>query len=262
MYGFVILDKPAGLTSHDCCEKVKQIVKAGKAGHAGTLDKNVTGVLMIAINNACKLMPLFERLNKTYEGTTHLHKDVSEKILKQKIKKFLGKIKQKPPRRSRVLRVEREREIYEFRILKKQGKDFSFIVKCEAGTYIRKLIDDLGKELYGAHLTQLRRIEQGPFKIKEAVKLEKINEKSIKSIEKTIKRLKLPSILLNKKSLEKLKQGKFLQASEFKTKGSFEKAQLLPCFCNKKLVALVKPFFGSEEIKKQKGYVLKPERII
>ncbi|MEM1536137.1 MAG: hypothetical protein QXQ82_03080 [Candidatus Pacearchaeota archaeon] len=263
--GFLILDKPPGITSHDCCQKVKEILKAKKAGHAGTLDINVTGVLIIAINEACKLMPLLSRLDKTYEGKAKLHKEVSLKKLKKAVKKFSGVIKQIPPRRSRVLRVERERRIYEFEILEKRKKDFIFLVKCEAGTYIRKLIHDLGKELGGAHLTALRRTQQGPYKITEAITLEQVEQKkenSLIEMEKMIERLNLPKIIVDKKSFEKLKQGKFLKAKEFKKQGVFEKEQILPCFYNKKIVALVKPFFSSQEIEKQKDYVLKPERII
>ena len=260
----IILDKSAGMTSFRACDMVRRKVKAKKAGHAGTLDPNVTGVLLIALNSATKLMPLFERLDKEYKGEAHLHKDVQVKKIKKAIKKkFLGKIKQIPPQKSRVKRQERERVIYEFKILRKEGKDIVFKVKCEAGTYIRKLIHDLGQELgCGAHMTKLRRINQGPFSEKKAVKFEKLNKKSIIAAEKLIP--KVSAIIFTKKEAEqKLKQGKFLIANDIKKiKGNFEKEKTVAVFTNKKVIALATPFFNSKKIKKEKGYVLKPKRII
>ncbi|MCS7134578.1 MAG: hypothetical protein NZ889_01830 [Candidatus Pacearchaeota archaeon] len=260
--GFIILDKPACLTSFECCEKIKQILDAKKAGHAGTLDMNATGILIVGINKACKLMPLLERLDKTYEGTAHLHKEVPLEKLRELVKNFVGKIKQIPPRRSRVARKERERFVYRFEILKKKNKKVFFLVSCEAGTYIRKLIHDFGKLFGGAHMTSLRRIKQGPFLEKEAIKLEDVSEERILSCEEIIKRLKLPKIIVDKKSLEKLKKGQFLFQKEFRKYGNFQANQLLPCFYNKKVVALVRPLFGSKEIKKIKDYVIRPDRIL
>jgi len=268
MNNVLILDKPAGLTSHDTCDKVKEILKSEKAGHAGTLDSNVTGVLLIALENATKIMPLLNRLDKEYEGKAYLHEDVSLENLKNIIQeKFLGKIKQIPPKRSRVKRQERERKIYEFKILEKQGRKLSFKVSCEAGTYIRKLIDDLGKALnIGAHMTELRRIKQGPFTIKESIKIEDLKTNKIKrsllTLTQVIKRLKLPYISVTKKSTEKLKKGMYLNAKEIKLTGKFKEQDILPALTSRKVIALVRIFFNSEEIKKQKSYVLKPERII
>ncbi|MCL6500948.1 MAG: RNA-guided pseudouridylation complex pseudouridine synthase subunit Cbf5 [Candidatus Pacearchaeota archaeon] len=261
---FIILDKPKGMTSFEACDTARKKVGAEKAGHAGTLDPNVTGVLLIALNKATKLMPLFERLDKTYEGKAHLHKDISLKEIEQVIKeKFLRKIKQVPPKKSRVARIEREREIYEFKILKKKDKDFWFRVSCQAGTYIRKLIHDVGQELgIGCHMTALRRIKQGPFAIEKSVTLEKLSEKDIIEAEKLIAKVS-PIIYIKKESLVRLRQGKFLFAKEIeKIKGKFEKGQVVAAFCNKEVIALVKPFFSSRELEKQEGFALKPERVI
>ena len=97
MDGFVFVDKPKGLTSFQVCEIVKRKLNAKKAGHAGTLDPNVTGLLIVALGKATKLMPLFLKLDKEYVGLAHLHKDVSLEKLDETIKKdFIGKIKQIP----------------------------------------------------------------------------------------------------------------------------------------------------------------------
>ena len=260
----IILDKPQGITSFTACDNVRKKLGAKKAGHAGTLDPNVTGVLIIALNSATKLMPLFNKLDKEYEGQAHLHKDIPLKKIKQIIKnKFLGKIMQLPPRKSRVKRQEREREIYKFKITKKKNQNIFFRVKCEAGTYIRKLIHDLGQELgCGAHMIELRRTKQGPFLIKQAIKFEKLTKKYIIPAEKIISKVS-PIVFLKKQGKEKLKQGKFLNAEDIiKISGKFEKEQIVAAFSNKKVIALVKPFFSSNKIKKQEDKVLKPERII
>lgn len=262
--GFIILDKPNGLTSQETVTKAKEKLNARKAGHAGTLDKNVTGVLLIGLNNATKLMPLIEALDKEYVGKAHLHKDVELKKLNEIInKKFIGKIKQVPPRKSRVARIERERKIYCFNIIKKENENFEFIIKCEKGTYIRKIMDDLGKEMkVGCQMTELRRTKQGPFSITESVKLENLNENNIIESEKIIERTSA-IVFVNNDAENKIKKGKFIEAEDIENiKGKFEKNQIVAIFNDNKVIALGKTFFNSEEIKKQKGFVMKPERII
>ena len=94
----------------------------------------------------------------------HLHKDVSEKEIRKVMNKFVGKIKQKPPVRSAVKRVERERTIYYLEILEIDSKDVLFRVGCEAGTYIRTLCFQIGKEIgAGAHMQQLIRTKVARF---------------------------------------------------------------------------------------------------
>jgi len=262
--GFIILDKPAGMTSFEACDAVRKKLGCDKAGHAGTLDPMVTGVLLVALNKATKLMPLLDKLDKTYEGKAHLHQDILLSKLKKVIKeKFIGKIIQLPPRKSRVKREEREREIYEFKILKKKDRDFWFKVSCQKGTYIRKLMDDLGKALgIGCHMTELRRLKQGPFTIRQAVSLDNVNQDYIIEAEKII--VKVSSIVYVSKDAEsRLRQGKFLEADDIeKIRGKFDKDEIVVAFSNNQVIALVKPFFSSLEIKKQEGYVLKPERVI
>ena len=125
----------------------------------------MTGVLPIALENSTKAMPVLTGLNKEYVGVMHLHKEVPEDVLRNIIiEKFIGKIKQRPPVKSAVARVERERKIYFFDILEVDGKDALFKVGCEAGMYIRKLIHDLGQSLkVGAHMSELRRTKVGDF---------------------------------------------------------------------------------------------------
>jgi H/ACA ribonucleoprotein complex subunit 4 len=145
----VNIDKPSGLTSHDVVQKVKRILNAKRVGHTGTLDPMVTGVLPVLINRACKLSDYFMKKDKVYIGKMKIHKSISKEKLENEMKEFVGKIMQKPPVRSRVKRVERERNVNKFRLIDfdKETGIASFESDVQAGTYIRKLISDLGEKI-------------------------------------------------------------------------------------------------------------------
>ncbi|MFC1682155.1 RNA-guided pseudouridylation complex pseudouridine synthase subunit Cbf5 [Nanoarchaeota archaeon] len=164
-FGIINIDKPSGPTSFQVSEFVKKSLGLRKTSHFGTLDPKVTGVLPVGLNRGCKLTGYFLGEDKTYVGIGRIHGEVSIDKLKKTIKeKFVGKLKQTPPVKSRVKRQEREREVYSFKVLEKEEKDFLFEVKCQGGTYVRKLLDDLGKELgTGAHMLELRRTHAGIF---------------------------------------------------------------------------------------------------
>ena len=181
-FSILNIDKPSGPTSFDVSDFVRKTLKnAGiemrKTSHFGTLDPKVTGALPIALNRACKLTGYFLGHNKEYMGVMRFHKDLSKKEVEEAIKKkFLGKIMQKPPVKSRVKRVEREREIKSFEILEQNQdnkKDFSFKTEVQGGTYIRKLISDLGDYLeISAHMLNLKRIRAGIFNENESISFE------------------------------------------------------------------------------------------
>lgn len=162
-FGIINFDKPEGPTSFQAAEKVGRLMEARKFSHFGTLDPAVTGVLPVALNRACKLSTWMMKKNKTYIGVMKLHKKISKKKLEEEMKRFIGKIKQLPPVKSRVKREEREREVYSWKILEINGKDILFEAEVEAGTYIRKLISDLGEKIGGANMTELRRTKAGLF---------------------------------------------------------------------------------------------------
>jgi H/ACA ribonucleoprotein complex subunit 4 len=162
--GFVNIDKPPGPTSHQVSAWARHIASAKKAGHAGTLDPAVTGVLPIAFDNAAKVLKALLYAGKEYVALMHLHGDVSEAQVKDAFKGHVGKITQLPPLRSNVKRVLREREIYYIQFLEKKDRDVLFKVGCQAGTYIRRLCEQLGKELeVGAHMAELRRTKAAGF---------------------------------------------------------------------------------------------------
>lgn len=162
--GIVNLDKPKGPTSHQVADYVQKILHITKAGHSGTLDPQVTGVQPIALGKATRITQFLLTAPKEYIGIMHFHKPVEEKTVRETFQKFIGKIQQLPPVKSAVKRVERTREIYEFEVLEIKGQDILFLVKCQAGTYIRKLCHNLGIALnIGAHMVELRRTQAGPF---------------------------------------------------------------------------------------------------
>ncbi len=164
-YGIVNVDKPKGPTSHQVSDYVQKILHITKSGHSGTLDPAVTGVLPIALGRATRIVQTLLTAGKEYVAVMHLHKNVEEENLRETIQKyFLGKIKQMPPLKSSVKRQLRTRSVYYLDILEIDDKDVLFKVGTEAGTYIRKLIHDIGQKLgTGAHMAELRRTKAGPF---------------------------------------------------------------------------------------------------
>jgi len=163
-YGIVNIDKPSGPTSHQVSDYVQKILKISKAGHSGTLDPGVTGVLPLALGRATRVVQLLLTAGKEYVALMHVHKDVSKDKIIQTCSEFVGKIQQIPPIKSSVKRRKRQRSIYYINILEINERDVLFKVGCEAGTYIRKLIHDIGKKLgCGAHMAELRRTKAGPF---------------------------------------------------------------------------------------------------
>ncbi len=164
-FGIINIDKPMGPTSFTVSEFVKKTLGLRKTSHFGTLDPMVTGVLPVALNRACKLTGHFLGEDKTYVGTMLIHTEVPQETLQKIIaEQFSGTIAQLPPVRSRVKRAVRDRTIHQFNILEQDKREILFAVTCQGGTYIRKLVSDLGEALKtGAHMMSLRRTDAGIF---------------------------------------------------------------------------------------------------
>ena len=184
-FGIINIDKPSGPTSFDISDFVRKKLELRKTSHFGTLDPKVTGVLPIALNRACKLTGFFIGEDKEYVGIMRIHKDLPLKEIEKAVKKeFIGKITQLPPVKSRVKRQERQREIKNFKILEKDGQNILFRVECEGGTYIRKLIHDLGNALkVRAHMLELRRTRAGIFEEDKSATLYEL-EKAVREYKK------------------------------------------------------------------------------
>jgi len=167
--GVFIADKPQGPTSHQVSAWARDLVGAERAGHAGTLDPRVTGVLPIAFNEATRALDALLVGDKEYVGVMELHQDVPDEKLRGMFQRFTGPVYQTPPVRSAVKRVMRVRTIYELELLERESRLVLFRARCESGTYIRTLANDLGEALgVGGHLADLRRTRAGPFRETDA----------------------------------------------------------------------------------------------
>lgn len=168
--GVINLDKPAGPTSHEVTSYVKKILNLNKAGHSGTLDPNVTGLLPVMLGDATKAVDALLTAGKEYVCLMKLHAAVSEMKVKSIFTEFTGEIYQKPSIKSAVKRETRIRNIYYMELLEIDDNNVLFKVGCEAGTYIRKLCHDIGMALgTGAHMQELRRTKAGPFREDETL---------------------------------------------------------------------------------------------
>jgi len=176
-YGIINLNKPPGPTSHQVAEYVKKILEIDKSGHSGTLDPKVTGVLPVALSKATRVVQTLLPAGKEYIALMHIHEKLPEEQIKKAFGKFIGKIQQLPPIRSAIKRQVRARSIYYMEIIEIKERNVLFRVGCQAGTYIRKLIHDIGQSLgCGAHMAQLVRTQAGPFKDKNWHSLEDLKD--------------------------------------------------------------------------------------
>jgi H/ACA ribonucleoprotein complex subunit 4 len=163
-FGIVNLDKPSGPTSHEVAAWLKKILHVAHAGHGGTLDPKVTGVLPVALEEATKAIGILLLSGKEYVCVMRLHDQVDEGKVRGVLNEFVGDILQRPPLRSSVQRNIRVRRIYYIHDLEFSLGRVLFTVGCQAGTYIRKLCFDVGEALgTGAHMEELRRTRTGPF---------------------------------------------------------------------------------------------------
>lgn len=267
-FSILNIDKSSGPTSFNVSDFVRKKLGLKKTSHFGTLDPKVTGVLPIALNRACKLTGYFLGEDKEYVGIMRMHKDISLAEIKKVIKKkFLGKIKQTPPVKSRVKRQEREREIKSFELLEKNGQDIIFRTEVQGGTYIRKLIDDLGKELgVGAHMLELRRTRAGIFEEKESITLYELKE--IIKDEKKLKKVLIPGEIISKlhpvvqvkkEILGKLFNGSPIHKKDLEKKNKLAKDKVVSVFCKEKFVGIYKTI-QSETIFAKPEFVFQPLR--
>jgi tRNA pseudouridine55 synthase len=201
--GVVLIDKPKGITSHDAVDRVRGALGIRKVGHAGTLDPMATGLLVMGVGRATRLLRFLGALDKEYEGTVRLGEEtdtldaegtvlrtgpveVDQEALRRAMVELTGEIEQRPPAYSavkvggrRLYRAARAGEpveapprrvrVHAFDLLRFDGRDADVRVVCSSGTYVRVLAADLGARLgSGAHLVRLVRTRIGPFRAEDA----------------------------------------------------------------------------------------------
>ena len=175
-FGVVNLDKPAGPSAHQVAAWVRDMADLERAAHAGTLDPKVTGCLPSLLGDATRLAPVFLEGTKEYIAVLELH-GLPPTDMEATIAAFETDLYQKPPRKSAVSRRLRSREIYDLDVLELEDRQALLRIRCESGTYIRKLCHDLGMALgTGAHMGDLRRVATDPFDDTDLVTLQDFSD--------------------------------------------------------------------------------------
>lgn len=200
----MLVDKPGGMTSHDVVDAVRRALRTRKVGHAGTLDPMATGLLLVGVGRATRLLRFFGDLPKTYEGTARLGVETdtldadgamvrtaevaaTRDDVARAFSALVGDSMQRPPAYSAVkvggrklYEAARAGEVVEapprpirvdaFELRSFDGNDAGFAVTCSGGTYVRVLLADVGAALgCGAHLRSLRRTRIGPYRVEDAL---------------------------------------------------------------------------------------------
>lgn len=213
MNGILVLDKPPGMTSHDAVSICRKRLDVRRIGHAGTLDPDATGVLVLGVGRATRLLQFLEAHDKSYRATVVFGietttQDASGEVVatadpsgldrarvERALEGFRGEVVQIPPmvsavkvggeplyRKARrgedVARPERRVRIHELTL---EGWDPPILyVRCSKGTYVRTLVHDLGRALgLGAHVASLRRLSVGPFTLDDAAAIEAISPEAL-----------------------------------------------------------------------------------
>jgi tRNA pseudouridine55 synthase len=289
--GFLVIDKPQGVTSFDVVRTIRRALKVRRVGHCGTLDPMATGVLPVAIGEATRLVEFVMDGVKIYRGTLKLGEttdtqDAEGTILGRcaidgidrariegVIATLLGPIQQLPPMYSALKRdgvplyelarkgIEVERalraiEIYCFKICSIDLPFVTFEVTCSKGTYVRTLAHDLGARLgCGAHLTALRRLQSGSFSEAEAIPLDRLQNESpdaVQLLPVAAALAALPALTLSPEALLRLKNGVPPQRSEVSTEPPFPAPGSIVSLCrDQQLVAVAR--FDPERASETRG---------
>ncbi len=220
--GAILIDKPAGPTSHDVVDAIRREFRLKKVGHCGTLDPNATGLLIIVLGRGTKLSEKLMSSDKVYEGTVKLGEttdsyDADGELvsslpvppttlaeLNELATTFVGDQMQMPPMVSavkkngvplyklarkgiEVVREPRLIHVYNFRFSDYHEPVGHFRVACTKGTYVRSLAHELGQKLgCGAHLANLRRISSGKFDVANAIEFEEVLGLPLSELEKRV----------------------------------------------------------------------------
>ena len=218
--GFIVIDKPKGPTSHQVDFWVKKIIGTDRVGHIGTLDPNVSGVLVMAIGRATKLIEIAHEEPKEYICVLRTYSEVSEARLGEVLSEFTTDIYQLPPVRSAVSRTVRVRRIFSIDLMEYGGRLSLLRIRCESGTYIRTLCTDIGYVLgCGAQMAELRRTATGPFNEERMVTLQMLKDAVYLSTQSSGKKLSeillpveflfrsYPKVVVKNSSLENIAHG-------------------------------------------------------
>ncbi len=278
-YSLVLLDKPRGPSSHEVAAWVKKILGVDRAGHAGTLDPKVSGVLPIAVAEGTKVLMALSRSDKVYVAVAKFHGDVDVERLRAVLQELQGAIYQKPPLRSAVKRQLRTRHVYSLELLEVDGRYAVIKMHVEAGTYARKIIHDIGEILgVGANMRELRRVAVSCFAEDETVTLQDVADayyiwrkygddaylrRVLLPIEEVARHL--PKIWVRDSAVDALCHGAPLAAPGVaKFEIPFSRGELVALFTLKgELIGVGRALVDGEEVKKmERGLVARTDRVV
>lgn len=277
--GVVVINKPAGPTSHEIASYVRNILEVSAAGHSGSLDPAVTGVQPVMIGKATRAVAALRLSGKEYICLMKLHRSVPEKLIRSTVSQFIGNVYQMPPVRSAVKRALRLRRIYYIDVLEIQDTYVLMRVGCEAGTYIRKLCHDIGLTLgTGAQMQELVRSKAGPFDDSRPVSLQELKDAYVlwqeTGDESELRNLilpmesafsQLPRIIVRDTAVDALCSGAFLaKAGVLGYSENIQKGDLVAVFTQKgEAVSLSTALMTPDEIREvPSGFVAKPKAVL
>jgi tRNA pseudouridine55 synthase/H/ACA ribonucleoprotein complex subunit 4 len=273
--GIIVIDKPRGPSSHQVAAWVGKMLGC-QVGHAGTLDPQVSGVLLVMLGNAVRLAPLLLQHDKEYVCLMRLHGDVDKTRIDQIGVEFTGRLYQRPPRKSAVKRVLRIRTIQKLDILDTQGRLVLFRIQCDAGTYVRSLCHHMGLALgVGAHMVELRRTRSGAFSENEMHPLYELQDACIAAkagnktaIESMILSVDaavpdLPTVIVRDTAIDALCNGAVLAGVGVIRCDEFKKDQMVAVLSQKKeFICLGKALVPSVSFKPgETGLVIAPTTV-
>lgn len=248
-----------------------------KAGHAGTLDPGVSGLLVIAVGRALPLLPLVLTFPKRYIALVEFHSDIDPRVLPRLLKEFEGEIYQTPPVRSAVRRDRRMRKIHSLKLIEIMDRSVLLDITCESGTYVRTLAVDLGEALgTGAHMGELRRVSTGPFDESKIVSMTDLSDAVALAKEGDTAPLKallhsptevwgaVPALSIKDTAIDAIAHGADLAAAGVSAiPKPFGQGDLVVLVSRKgELVAMGRSLFDSTEMKRvKKGIVVDASRV-
>lgn len=243
--GLLLVDKPAGMTSHDVVAIARRTLGVRRIGHAGTLDPFATGLLVLLVGKATRLLPFLEGEPKVYDATLRFGAETDtddatgkvtreaplpdERALTDAIASLTGSLLQHPPaysakqldgtRAYRAARAGNPLElpafpvtVYDWTVRDRSGSDWRVTIRCGGGTYVRALARDVGRlAKSAAHLSELRRTGSGPFQLAEAATMDRVSASALRPMRDAVR--SLPAQTLDDAGLAHVLHGRLVPAT-------------------------------------------------
>ncbi len=263
----IIIDKPPGMICHEVTTNVKKITGVSRAGHAGTLDPDVSGVLPVALGRATRLLRYIAGKDKSYVGIMKFREPKTEDEIRALFLQFTGELVQTPPRISAVRKKARKRKVHYLKLLEIKGRLALFETRVDAGTYIRTLCDDIGKACGGARMEELRRIAVGDIREEQAATMQQLTDavwfyknKKPAMLENMAHSpelfIDLPKASIRETALKSIFSGAQIMMPAIESMERAEAGQRVALYCKERFIGV-----GIVQPSGSKGPVIKLERV-